>query len=307
MANQIYFYVFWAISLYPLYSLAAEIWESSDVFLVTKYEVRFQASLRQKNIEKLRGFGSGHICTGALFAYDRVVVPAYCIHTILGEEFVSLPPTEFHVVLGTLSLLDKENAVIRDVESYLTHPGFDGLSSNVAILLFDKLVEFDNPLIAPIKISSSKYDGPYRAIIIGWNVMPVGKVNKKLMAVRAEIMSMSTCRKSRKINSFHSVNQGMMCIKLASETNNITCISESGGLLLADNYLVGISTWALGCGTHKSPILYSSLTNFYDWADTVYEDRFSYKMSKAYSMVCDVGFKFKILLLLRFFWPAISI
>jgi len=71
---------------------------------------------------------------------------------------------------------------------------------------------------------------------------------------------------------------------LSNNTDNVdTCQGDSGGPVLANNTIIGITSWGFGCATNKYPGVYTYVPYFLGWIyDHIYDHTVKNKEDKIY-------------------------
>lgn len=113
----------------------------------------YQASIRLLAQER-QHFGKGHICSGALVAPSVVLTVAHCLYDETRHK--AYHPAELRVVLGNMKRFAPTGGTLTfGVTHIYQAPDFNAitLANNIAILMLDQDVPFDQTSIKPITLS----------------------------------------------------------------------------------------------------------------------------------------------------------
>ncbi|MFE7800900.1 S1 family peptidase [Nocardia sp. NPDC057440] len=188
---------------------------------------------------------SGQFCAGALVAPDQMVTAAHCV------QLAQLLPQALTVTFGRTDLRSNDGDTVR-VRDIRIHPGFhdtdfDGETvhhNNVAILTLDR------PQPGPfVEIATQRADF---GTILGWGATAEGDYsNTVLRAAVVPLVSDSACAAAYG-SAFDP--RDMLC---AGSTEADTGQLDSGGPLLVDGRLVGLTSWGKGSARPGFPGVYA--------------------------------------------------
>jgi secreted trypsin-like serine protease len=195
---------------------------------------------------------SGQFCAGALIAPDQVVTTAHCI-----EPTRALPQT-LTVTFGRTDLRSHDGTTVR-VTNIRIHPDFEDTEidgetahhNDVAILTLDR------PQPGPfVKIDTPRGDV---GTVLGWGATAEGdSSNTILRAAVVPLVSDAVCATAYG-SAFDP--HDMFC---AGSTEADTGEYDSGGPLLVDGNLTGLTSWAKGSARPGFPGVYARLPHL-DW------------------------------------------
>ena len=87
--------------------------------------------------------------------------------------------------------------------------------------------------------------------------------------VRVPTVTNSDCNNAYSFCSCPNITDSMLCAGYLGEGGKDACIGDSGGPLVCNDngnaVLVGVVSWALGCGSPDFPGVYSRVTHVLDW------------------------------------------
>ncbi|MGW2698663.1 S1 family peptidase [Streptomyces sp. NPDC001340] len=198
---------------------------------------------------------NGHLnCGGTLVAPRKVVTAAHCVS---GRDTRSVR------VLGGRTDLHTSAGTERRVTNIWVHPDWGSgprMSSDVAVLTLA-----DDMPYQPLPYVGSSDTGVYRpgtkARVLGWGRTgekePVANV---LMTAEVPVVSDSDCAKAYDESFLAS---DMVCAGY-DEGGTDTCSGDSGGPLILDGRLAGMTSWGVGCARPGKFGVYTRLTAFSD-------------------------------------------
>ncbi|MEU7629539.1 serine protease [Nocardia sp. NPDC049220] len=195
---------------------------------------------------------SGQFCGGALIAPDQVITAAHCVAPAL------LLPQVLAVTFGRDDLRDRDGNTVR-VKELRIHPDFratilDGepvYHDDIAILTLDRPQPSPTVDIAAA-ISST-------GTILGWGATSeTDEANTRLRAATVPVVADDDC-----VAAYGAAfdPRTMLC---AGSPDADTAEYDSGGPLLVDGRLVGLTSWGKGAARPRFPTVYSrtSAANF---------------------------------------------
>ncbi|WP_433673076.1 S1 family peptidase [Nocardia sp. CA-136227] len=190
---------------------------------------------------------SGQFCGGALIAPDQVLTDAHCV------QFAQLLPKALTVTFDRSDLASRDGTTVK-VTAVRLHPGFrsdtiDGVDvyhHDLAILTLAQ------PQSRPtVPIAAPRGD---TGTVLGWGGTSDGDLfNTVLRQATVPMVSDAACAAAYP-GAFDATE--MVC---AGSTTADTGEFDSGGPLLIDGKLVGITSWARGVALDGYPGVYSRL------------------------------------------------
>ncbi|KAG7483963.1 hypothetical protein MATL_G00043860 [Megalops atlanticus] len=211
-------------------------------------------------------FYGSHTCGGSLVAPDFVVTAAHCFPK---KTTSSLVPSNWRVYGGVVSQnrLNTPYLVQKIIINEFYDP--DTNDFDIALLKLKQPVEFSNN-VGPVCLPT--FDQTFSPGTTCWTSgfgtteEGAAKGSPDLMEVAVKIIDTSVCNSNMVYGG--ALTQNMMCAGDLSGGKD-SCQGDSGGPLVceADNrwYLVGVTSWGVGCGRRNRPGVYSNVNRLLPW------------------------------------------
>jgi trypsin len=217
-------------------------------------------------------FGLSHACGGFLLDANKVVTAAHCVD---GQGASSL-----QVRYGGVDRIHLPQ--IRGVRKVAGYPGFNAetLAGDIAVLTLSKPVtESATVQFAPLATTDPAAGAV--ATVTGWGRTQAHATHLPtlLHTVRLPITTPAACEAAYSgVNLTLGGDEGgpleglapvldttsMLCAGPAAGGKGI-CFGDSGGPAAVNGVVVGIASWARGCGEAGSPSVFTSVAHYRNW------------------------------------------
>ncbi len=196
---------------------------------------------------------SGQFCGGTLVQANKVVTAAHCVNLLKHTPWL------VRGIFGRADLKSKAGETV-SVKTIWVHPGYkeskfgdESVQHNdVAVLTLSRAV---NRATLPMIEPGAEYPAGAAAEVLGWGgTTETSTANTVLRKATLPVAADATCATAYG-SSFDAGN--MVC---AGSPQADTCEYDSGGPLIIDGKLAGLTSWARGCAREGFPGVYTRLS-----------------------------------------------
>uniref|UniRef100_A0A3P8V6E7 Peptidase S1 domain-containing protein n=1 Tax=Cynoglossus semilaevis TaxID=244447 RepID=A0A3P8V6E7_CYNSE len=174
------------------------------------------------------------------------------------------------VLLGvhSISADEKQERQIRKVAKYYPHPCYNKTEkiNDLMLLKLDKPVKRTNTVdYFNLKTAAKEPEDGTKCTVAGWGETKpnLKKMSEVLMAVNVTVINRMKCNSPSYYDFNPIINKDMICAGSNGKDKADSCRGDSGGPLLCDGQLVGVTSFGGGCGIIKKPGVYTFLSAKY--------------------------------------------
>nr|AFO68326.1 trypsin [Heliothis virescens] len=210
------------------------------------------------------GFWWGMECAGSLLTSTSVLSAAHCFY---GDHV-----SQWRVVLG--SSFAHSGGNVHTINTITLHPQYDALNFDVAIVRLNSPAAY-SVNVQPGSIAGSNYHVADGASVthVGWGRLWYwGPISERLQHVNVNVINHELCaaryaylKTQPDYEDWPDVTSNMMCAGILNVGGKDACSRNSGGPLLHNNVIVGITSWGFDCAHSFYPGVSARVSYFTNW------------------------------------------
>ncbi|XP_013099145.2 trypsin eta [Stomoxys calcitrans] len=226
-------------------------------------DAKYQASLRLVSLEKTKGYGHGHLCSGSIITQRVILTAAHCVVNASKTPPSDHNADEFVVVVGSGNLYDKADTLQYNVKKIVKHNSFDSKTyyNDIALLYLNDSIPWTWPTAKAISLNSKLVPEQTMCNATSWLREEDCKPTK-LLSITVPIISHETCAYRHE-----NVSESVICggHELPPGEEEESCQGDAGGSLVCNGKLAGVVFRGDGMGRPNNPGIFTNVSYFYDW------------------------------------------
>jgi len=205
-------------------------------------------------------YGS-HRCGGSIIHKQYVITAAHCTVGVILDALSIRAGSSMRAMGGT-------NVPVSKI---VQHPRYNSntLDFDISIMYLSWNLIFSNSIHA-INLPKQGEVLPVgtNTVISGWgDLSETAGSTRQLQFVQVPIIDDATCNVAYK--GYNTITANMICAGLYRVGGKDACQGDSGGPLQAYGKLYGIISWGFGCARPNYPGVYTKVSVFRDWIDSI--------------------------------------
>ncbi|XP_045605800.1 trypsin-1 [Procambarus clarkii] len=227
----------------------------------TPGELPYQISLQDLSY----GFAY-HFCGASIKSELWLLTAAHCV-----DEIDLDAPDYIQAVAGDVNQVINEGTEQEiALAKIIIHEDYDGFTivNDIALLQLSSPLELTS-YVKPIALPPAEHTSTGMCVVSGFGATTEGgDPSDTLQKVSLPVWSDSDCQFAYE----GEIEEGMFCAGL-KEGGHDACGGDSGGPLACDDldtrYLAGIVSWGFGCGRPDFPGVYTKVSHYIDWINSI--------------------------------------
>ncbi|KAJ6632927.1 Trypsin-7 [Pseudolycoriella hygida] len=205
-------------------------------------------------------YGS-HRCGASIIHKQYVLTAAHCTTGVIINA----------LSIRAGSSLRSMGGINVSVGRVVPHPRYNSntLDFDIAIMYLSWSLSFTNSMY-PVNLPRQGEVIPVgtNTLISGWGELSeTGGSTQQLQYVQVPIIDDHTCQEA--YGRYNTITPNMICAGLHRKGGKDACQGDSGGPMVAHGKLFGIISWGFGCARPNFPGVYTKVSAFRNWIDSI--------------------------------------